>query len=124
MCTVAESKKKKKFFIRPVNKIIKSLSHLSHSPSHFSLSHSLISSLKTLLGKLLFHHLTPHATDCHTLPIVSSHLISSYLTPPHASRASRLISSRLISSHLTPPIASSHLISSHAADRLLIKPPV
>ena len=76
MCTVAKSKKKKKNFIQPVNKIIKSLSHLSQSLSQANFS---------------------HATDCLTL----------------------LIASRLISRRRSP-----HLISSHAADHLLIKLPI
>ena len=66
---------KKKKFIQPVNKIIKSLSHLSQSLSQANFS---------------------HATDCLTLLIASRlisrrrspHLISSHLTPPIACSSS------------------------------------
>ena len=78
-CTSMRAKKKKKF-IRLVNKIIKSLPLISITLSSLSqsLSH-LISSLKTLSSKLLFRRRSPHLISSHAadrllikLPIWSS----------------------------------------------------
>ena len=124
-----EQKKKKEFFIRPVNKIIKSLSHLSSLSVTLSVTLSFLSqSLSHLISQNSLRqtslppphasrHWLPHAADC----LISSHLISRHLTP-HAPRvSSHLISrcrsphaaSRLISSHLISLRQSPHLISSH-----------
>ena len=98
MCTVAKSKKKKKkFFIRPVNKIIKSLSHLS------SLSVTLSVTL-SFLSQSLSHLISQNSLkQTSLLPSIASRHRSAHLTP--------LIASHRLASHLTPPIASFHLIS-------------
>ena len=83
----SRKQKKKKKFIRPVNKIIKSLSHLSFL---ISLSLSLIS-LSQSLSQANFSHAASHLISRHRSP----YLISSYAAD------------HLISSHLTPPIACS-----------------
>ena len=103
---IYESKKKKKKFIRLVNKIIKSLSSLSVTLSSLSLSPSLShlisqNSLKqiSLPPPIVSHRRLPHA--------------SSHLTPPHASH--------LISSHLMLPIACSSSRRSEAHQAAVLK---
>ena len=127
MCTVAESKKKKKnFFIRPVNKIIKSLSHLSSLSVTLSVTLSFLSqSLSHLISQNSLRQTSlppPHASR-HWLPHVADCLISSHLILSHATSRLTRLASHLISFHaadrLTPPRVSSHLISSHSANRLI-----
>ena len=92
MCTVVESKKKKEFFIRPVNKIIKSLPLISITLSSLSqsLSH-LISSLKTLSSKLLFRRRSPHLISSHASRRLASHLISRRRLLAHQTAGLKLI---------------------------------
>ena len=135
MCTIADSKKKKnEFFIRPVNKIIKILAHLSSfsvslsvtlsSPQSFFFaeylpSHSLISlSLKqTSLPLPIASRLTPPIT-CSSKPSVwssskppvwssSKPSVWSSSKPRVWSYRSSPIASRRLTPHLTPPIACS-----------------
>ena len=149
MCIVADSKKKNEFFIRPVNKIIKILAHLSSfsvslsvtlsSPQSFfllNISPVTLSSLSlkqtSLPPPIASRRLTPHATDrllikspvwSSSKPLVwssSKPLVWSSSKPSVWSSSKPPVwSSSKLADRLTLPIASSH-----AADRLLIKPPV
>ena len=138
MCTVADSQKKNEFFIRSVNKKFTHLSQslsqsLSHLPSFFffllNISPVTLSSLslkQTSLPPLISsRHLTPHAAERLLIEAAGLKLIKAaglkLIEGRRRCVADRLISRRQSFAHqaATPPITSSH-----AVDRLLIKPPV
>ena len=99
MCTVADSKKKKnEFFIRPVNKIIKILAHLSSLSVSLSVTLSSPQSLShlSLSSKLLFHRRLPHVASRLTPPIACS---SSRRSEAHRSRRSEAHRSRRYEAH-------------------------
>ena len=113
MCTVADSKKKKEFFIQPVNKIIRILSHLSSfsvslsvtlsSPQSlfllniFPITLSSLSLKQTSLPPpIASRRLTPHAADRLLIEAAGLKLIEARRSP-HAT--GRLISRRRSLAH-------------------------